>query len=248
MQVVACVNIDESVESSLCGVESRVETINFNNLSKYCTSLDASALLVNMRKFDVEVLNRLKRIKKQCPSLAILISSNRYIELLSFWCLRNKIIDYVILPDEIEHLQEILCSLRYISNLSPQEARLPLTHRSSVLGFNQFHISSISHMKTKNAIRYINENYNQKIKLEVLASECNYSIAAFSQLFKKENGISAMEYVNRHRITVAKRLLSETNQSVSCIAHNCGFEDASYFVKVFKNIQTITPANYRKTL
>jgi len=245
MKIVTCINFDESTGSNLIDAGSLFQVIYVNNLSKVCAPLGVSALVVNLRKFDINILKTLIPFKKIYPSLEIIISSKQYIELLSFWCLRNQILDYVILPNELEYLKKTLISLNKISISSEQEVRSPIKHKRDILEISQ---PDISNLKTKNAIKYIGSNYAKKIRLKTLATECNYSVSAFSVMFKKECGISSTEYINAYRISVAKKMLSETMMSVSSIAYRCGFEDVSYFVKVFKAIQNVTPTNYRKRI
>ena len=56
------------------------------------------------------------------------------------------------------------------------------------------------------------------------------------------------EYTNIHRIRKAKRLLEETDMSISQIAHELGYESLTYFERMFKSFMTISPLKYRKTL
>ena len=60
--------------------------------------------------------------------------------------------------------------------------------------------------------------------------------------------MSLMEYLTRVRIEEAKRLLHNPQYLIDEIAENIGYDDASYFTKVFKRYEGVTPTQYRKTL
>ena len=94
---------------------------------------------------------------------------------------------------------------------------------------------------------YIKNNYDKKITLDELAEETMLSRAYLSTLFKKETGYSISEYMNIVRVDKSKPLLVETNRTIVEIANMCGFEDQSYYTKVFRNIAGITPKKYRET-
>ncbi len=94
---------------------------------------------------------------------------------------------------------------------------------------------------------YIKNNYDKKITLDELAEETMLSRAYLSTLFKKETGYSISEYMNIVRVDKSKPLLVETNRTIVEIANMCGFEDQSYYTKVFRHVAGITPKKYRET-
>jgi len=95
-------------------------------------------------------------------------------------------------------------------------------------------------------LEYIKTNYRQHMSLEEIAASTYLSKTYLSSLFKKETNYSISEYINIVRIERSKALLVEENISIIEIANLCGFEDQSYFTKVFKNIVGITPKKYRE--
>ena len=97
------------------------------------------------------------------------------------------------------------------------------------------------------AIQYIQENYNQKITLANVAQMVYLSPAYFSKVFKEEMGCSFREYLNAFRIEKSMAMLLNENTKASSIAFMVGFDDQSYFTKVFKRIVGITPNQYRET-
>lgn len=107
------------------------------------------------------------------------------------------------------------------------------------------HISNQSNPAIKQAVLYIAENYASPITLEIVANEVHLNPTYFSTIFKQAIGSSFREYLNMVRIEESKRLLSNTDYAIIDIAIATGFEDQSYFSKVFKKYTGLTPKQYR---
>jgi len=98
------------------------------------------------------------------------------------------------------------------------------------------------------AQKYVNENYDKKIALKDIAEYLYISPAYFSVIFKKLTGQNFVDYVNEVKIEKAKELLENSMYKVKEIAYRIGFEDYTYFCKVFKKIEGITPLEYRSNI
>mgnify|MGYP000321073434 CR=1 FL=1 len=95
--------------------------------------------------------------------------------------------------------------------------------------------------------KYIEQYYHDPdLSVNVLADKFNLSPAYLSRIFKKENGISILDYISNCRINNAKELLRNTNKTIQQIAEETGFLSSSVFIRVFKKIEGITPGAYRK--
>ena len=97
----------------------------------------------------------------------------------------------------------------------------------------------------KKAIQYLSQNVASSITLKDVADHVHLNPAYFSTIFKQSTGSSFKEYLNMVRIEESKRLLTNTNYSVIDISVATGFEDQSYFSKVFKKYTGLTPKQYR---
>ncbi len=98
----------------------------------------------------------------------------------------------------------------------------------------------------KKAINYINEHFNENITLGAVADEVFLSHAYFSRLFKSETGMTFSEYVNYVRIEESKKYLTDLEYNISEVATAVGFSDQSYYTKVFKKREGISPGQYRR--
>ncbi len=94
------------------------------------------------------------------------------------------------------------------------------------------------------AARYISNNCSEELTLEILSKKYALSPYYFSKLFKEVTGIGLSQYINVARITLALRLLSTTNFSVTEIAAKCGYNDSGYFIQTFKKLVGVTPKRY----
>ena len=98
------------------------------------------------------------------------------------------------------------------------------------------------------AKEYIWGNYNQEISLRKLSEAVGVNPYYLSHLFRKEMGISFLEYLTSVRMSIAKNLLKQTTLSMMEVCLEVGYQDPSHFAKVFKKKEGIHPTEYRKKL
>lgn len=92
--------------------------------------------------------------------------------------------------------------------------------------------------------KYISENYNADLSLDMLSKKFSVSPSHLSRMFKNVTGVGLSEYINICRITAAEKLLTGTDMTVTQVATECGFNDSNYFAAVFKKLKGITPKKY----
>jgi len=110
-----------------------------------------------------------------------------------------------------------------------------------------FSFQGIRHASAlRKAERFIWENYTRKISLKEIADASGLSAPYFSTVFKNEMGENLSNYLNRLRVEKALMMLGETDAPINKISADCGFEDQSWFSKVFKSYTGISPYEYRK--
>ncbi len=96
------------------------------------------------------------------------------------------------------------------------------------------------------AVKYINGNFKSDITLEDIANKCYVNKYYLSHQFTRHQGVSVGKYILSLRISEAMRLLKETQLSVNDVAEASGFNDISYFCRMFKKTVLLTPLQYRK--
>lgn len=97
-------------------------------------------------------------------------------------------------------------------------------------------------------VQFIEANYHDKVTLDLLAGMVYLSPPYLSRIFKQETGTPFNTYLNEVRVQKAKDLLRHEEMKLIDIAEAVGFEDQSYFTKVFKKIVGLTPLHYRAQL
>ena len=93
---------------------------------------------------------------------------------------------------------------------------------------------------------YIDKNLQSKITVNVLTKQFGLSKNTLYRLFQSEFDMTVSEYITKIRIKKAKELLKDKRLSISEISDRVGMENYSYFAKVFKMKEGVTPTEYRK--
>jgi transcriptional regulator GlxA family with amidase domain len=93
---------------------------------------------------------------------------------------------------------------------------------------------------------WIEDNYQKSINLDILAARTGISLRQYNRRFKSATGETGIKYLQLVRIEAAKMALINTNQSFEEISHNVGYENVSFFRRVFKNNTSVTPVVYRQ--
>ena len=95
---------------------------------------------------------------------------------------------------------------------------------------------------------YIDEHFTQNIKIEDLAEQIFYSPDYFCKLFKEKFGITPKTYILNKRINFAKKLINETQLSLTKISELCGFSDYVQFNKFYKQKEGLSPSQAERKI
>jgi len=98
----------------------------------------------------------------------------------------------------------------------------------------------------ENVKKYTDDNLEYNIELSQVARLFHYNEKYLGRLFKKETGQTFKEYINKKRIQIAQNMLLNTNYTVTEIAVQTGYNNVTYFNRIFKKIKGVTPTAYRK--
>lgn len=103
------------------------------------------------------------------------------------------------------------------------------------------------HDPMQRALRFILQNFQRSITIDMLLHETSMSHTAFSQRFKTTYRMTFKEYLLQTRIGYACKLLQEHDLNIAEIAYQSGFENLSNFNRQFKKIKGITPTQYQES-
>lgn len=130
-------------------------------------------------------------------------------------------------------------SRRYIQELyDPSTAELPSMEKKSL------DVKKDSALYP--AISYMDSHPTEMITMKSMAELCHLSESYFSRLFSKELGENFSTYINRKKIERSKKLLRDSQMSVSQIAKEVGYQDAGHYIRLFKRFEGVTPTIYRQ--
>lgn len=147
--------------------------------------------------------------------------------------LKLEVKDYLLKPAKTSNIK--LAINKIISNLD-----------KTLISEHPFNLKDSKTDIMQKSIEYMNINYKEKIDLESISNHIHLNAQYFSRVFKKEMGISCVDYLNQLRINNSCKMLCTTSYPVYRIAIESGFTDASYFSRVFTRFLQETPIEYRR--
>ncbi|NNE61928.1 MAG: response regulator transcription factor [Woeseia sp.] len=193
---------------------------------------------------DQDALDLLRKTKAQFPSIPILMLTTQHSEALAVWAFRAGVIDYLVKPVSRTDLNRSLRILnKVVSCHRTQRSRSVLQISIPIPAEIPFTVQK-SDVRLLPAIYYVRRNFRYKIKSEVVADLCDMSPFRFSRSFHETYGITFQDFVIRHRILEACRLLKNPNMNITDVAYAIGFNDASYFSRTFRRCIGVAPSVY----
>lgn len=105
--------------------------------------------------------------------------------------------------------------------------------------------AGVHSLPVRRGIDYITRFYWDSLQLKRIADRVEMSMYYFARLFRKETGLSPMDYLNRYRIEQAKRLLKSSDKPIAQIGVMVGITDATRFARLFRRYADTTPLRFR---
>ena len=93
---------------------------------------------------------------------------------------------------------------------------------------------------------YIIDHYDDRLSLEMIADHFYVNKCYLSRIFKEVSGFTVNEYINMIRIRRARELLSGSSMSITEVSESVGYENITYFERVFNQYTQTSPSRYRK--
>lgn len=112
---------------------------------------------------------------------------------------------------------------------------------------NYFDVNSKKNLMSE-VVDYLKEHCDEDLDLNVVAERFDISPKYLSRAFKAYTNVRFIDYLNELRVTKAKELLENTDENITDILTKVGFNSRNTFYRVFKNLQGITPAEYREKI
>ena len=152
----------------------------------------------------------------------------------------STLVEKLLSLTETKELESILSLLSILQDLTEK----PATN----LCADSYHnvISKKFETRINKVCTYIQNHYSESITLKQVSELVFMTESNFCKFFKKATSTTFSDYLNDLRINEACHLLLSSEDTVSKIAHNCGFESLSYFNRVFLRKKQVTPSGFRK--
>lgn len=103
-----------------------------------------------------------------------------------------------------------------------------------------------SYRKVQELLRYLNVHYGESITSALIEEKLSCNFDYLNRVFKRTIGKTIFVYLNETRVHHARELLGTTSMKITAIGYRVGFQDESYFSKVFKKYTGVSPAQYEK--
>lgn len=100
--------------------------------------------------------------------------------------------------------------------------------------------------KIRQAMDYIQENYDKDLNMAVVSNYISMNYSLFSYSFKEYTGSNFVNYLKGIRMDAAKKLLEETDMLILEISQKVGYDNEKHFMKIFKAAVGVSPSEYRK--
>lgn len=191
-------------------------------------------------------LQLIPEAKMRWPSAPILMLTQQVSADLAVWALRSRVFDLLVKPvnaDEIRRtLERITHALRARRS---QMERAPQVTRAQLPAETRYRPQLPVAPRLQAAIAHVAKHYLRHIPESEVAPLCNMSPSRFCREFKAAFKVTFVEYLASHRMRQAKRLLANPSMAVADVAAAVGFSDPSYFTRVFKKQEGVSPSEYR---
>lgn len=202
--------------------------------------------------FDYPAMAGLKLIpvaKNRWPSVPVLMLTEQSSADLMLWALRSRVFDVLVKPVGAREVERIVKQLSDVLAVRrTQGERRPQAVHAQIPMESRFREHSPAAPRLRVAIAHVAKHYLRRISEAEVARMCEMSPSRFCREFKAAFGVTFVEYVAVQRMLHAKRLLANPSMPVGDVAMAVGFNDPSYFTRVFRRQEGVSPSEYRASV
>ncbi|TGE25756.1 AraC family transcriptional regulator [Hymenobacter aquaticus] len=149
--------------------------------------------------------------------------------------------------ERLVHLsQETHAAKDVLAGFTLQELLIRLMQTNARQLIFQNYAQHLTSHRFAQVVQYIKRHFTEQITVDKLSELACMSKATFFRLFKREFGLTPVEYIIQERLAEAKRLLRNPVATVADVCFRAGFNNPAYFQTIFKKYEGITPGLYKK--
>jgi AraC-like DNA-binding protein len=182
--------------------------------------------------------------KERYPHIPIIMLTVQHSERLAVWAYRNRVLDYLVkpLPDSDFHRCKDL--LEAIHMTEDRQNTRPIIDRKSIIPVEIPVGQRTGSVRLAPAVHFVQKNFRDKIRNANIARLCGMSSFHFSHAFAETFSLTFQDFVLRYRIFEAAKELQHPNVPIANVAYSVGFNDPSYFARVFRRFIGASPSEY----
>lgn len=231
-------------EKSILVNSGEIIYIHPHQVHEAMTYLETSTKMT-LLKFDTSLLLSQKKHQAEADYFRPFLMESGY-RCLTFHGINEKIqpLFDLLLKEQLEQssgfevrMRNLVCS--FVSILADTLSPTTISSQQKLLSENE-------RAQFTKLLIFISDNFNQDNLIKTALDICCLSYSNFAVKFKRLYGKTFNEYINNVRISYAQQLLVNTNNSISQISEQCGYNDACYFSRIFSKLCGISPVIFRQ--
>lgn len=189
-------------------------------------------------------LSVLCNAKERYPHIPMLMLTSQHSEQLAVWAYRNRVLDYLVKPVSEEDLLRCKELILAIQNAGGRQNNRQIIDYKSEFPVDIPVGQRVRSVRLAPALLFVQQSFRRKIRNAEVAKICGMSAFHFSHEFAETYSLTFQEFVLRYRILEACRELQHPNIAVTNVAYSVGFNDPSYFARVFRRYIDLSPSEY----
>ncbi len=225
----------------------RIETVSSGvEALEWLQNNEANLLVTDIRMPEIGGLDLIEKLEQlKHPPVVIVISGHPEFDYAQR-ALKYGVIEYLLKPlDKMKLVQAVELALKREEQIHRIERMEKLVDPKLMETMEH---ENVYNAQVREAIHYLDEHLHEPVSMRDLADHLHMNASYFSVLFKEQTGLTFSEYLTKQRIQRAKVLLTTTALPIAEIAEKVGYQTARYFVKVFRELEKVSPGQYRNNV
>ena len=153
--------------------------------------------------------------------------------------------------ENVKFVENIFTNLMSISHQTPDyHLRQQMYFQEFILHLQKeaCKIPSAAEQVVEDTVKYVQDHFREEIKMEHIANALHFHPDYITRCMQKIIGVTPHMYLNQFRMNQAKKRLATTDDKIANISHEVGIMDSTYFSKLFKRLEGLSPLEYRKII
>lgn len=183
-----------------------------------------------------------EEMKRLYSSTPMFITTMQHSEELAVWAFRSRMTDFLVTPLQEDELLRCYGVLTDICKAKRAQGNRVMAKSDQVMPASIVSTSGSGDKSLAPALYYVEQHFREKIRCDDVARLCGMSSFRFSRVFKDKYTIAFRDYVVRYRLREAYKMIKDQKATVTDAAFAVGFNDISYFSRMFKRHFEISPS------